>query len=103
MTDSMEQGELFAGFMPESTQKPRYKSCPKVVENPRRTTILRDSASTSSDTNSYKADNQHPKTKQHYTYDEYLKIFCGNSAAAEYWWKKDMQRLEEEQKCGHTA
>ena len=36
-----------------------------------------------------------------YTYDEYLKIFCGNSDAAEYWWKKEMQRLEEEQKYGH--
>lgn len=85
------QGELFADFEPKPVEKPR-KSSP-VPKRERDTTQIAPKVDIS----------RYPKPKKRYTYDEHLKIFCGNSAAAGYWWKKDMQRLEEEQKCGHTV
>jgi hypothetical protein len=82
---------LFPDFAPKPVEKPV-----KVVSTPKRE---KETASVAP-----KVDiSRYPKPKKHYTYDEYRKIFRYNSAAAEYWWKKDMQRLEEEQKCGHTA
>lgn len=35
---------------------------------------------------------EYTKPKTFYTYDEYLKIHCGNHAAAEYWWKRLMKK-----------
>ena len=36
-----------------------------------------------------------PKAKTFFTYDEYERFFCGNSAAAGYWWKVQMDNMEE--------
>lgn len=87
---NVEQGELFTGFIRLPSEKPNdnsHKSATKHKDVPQQKAYS---------TLTY------TKPKKHFTYNEYKKIFCGNSAAAEYWWKKDMQRLEEEQRCGHT-
>lgn len=86
-----DQGELFADFAPKPVEKPS-KSSP-VPKREKETTHIAPKVDIS----------RYPKPKKHFTYDEHLKIFCGNSAAAEYWWERDMQGLEEEQKCGITA
>lgn len=82
---------LFPDFAPKPVEMP-VKSSP-VPKREKETTHIAPKVDTS----------RYPTSKKHYTYDEYLKIFCGNSDVAEYWWKKDMQRLEEERKCGLTA
>lgn len=80
-----EQGELFADFAPKpiektdkTIRKPRWEKEPKPIAP--KVDICR-----------------YPKPKMYYTYEEYQAIHCGNAAAADYWWKKDMQRLEEKQ------
>ena len=78
---SLEQGDLF-GTTPSPTPKEAEKVETKPIPSKPK---------------------EYPKPKTHYTFEEYLKFHYGNAAAADYWWKKDMQRLEAEQKCGHTA
>ena len=82
---------LFPDFAPKPVEKPR-KSSP-VPKREKEATRIAPKVDIS----------QYPKPKKHFTYDEYLKIFCGNSAAAGCWWKKDVRGLEEERKCGLTA
>lgn len=77
------QGELFAEFAPKPIEKPV-----KVVSTPKRE---KETASIAP-----KVDiSRYPKPKDFYTYDEFLKRYCGDHTLAEYWWKKQMERREE--------
>lgn len=79
-----DQGELFADFAPKPVEKPS-KSSP-IPQREKETTHIAQKVDIS----------RYPKPKTFYTYDEYLKIHCGNHAAAEYWWKRLMKKIESE-------
>ena len=73
---SLEQGDLF-GTTPSPTPKKAEKVDAKPIPSKPK---------------------EYPKPKTFYTYDEYLKIHCGNHDAAHYWWERAMKRLEEDKK-----
>ena len=74
-----EQGELFADFVPKTIEKTG-----KAVRKPRWEKETKPIAP--------KLDiNRYHKPKMYYTYEEYLTIHCGNVAAADYWWHKNLK------------